>query len=226
MALLTLGSMALDGFEVPAGVRFGGGQRLAVHKLIGGARVIDAMGRDDAALAWCGIFSGSDAGDRARMLDTMRAAGNTLTLAWDAFCYTVVISSLDMDYRNPWWIEYRISCTVQADLAQGVDGFTPALADSVLSDLNSAAAYFDVTGAIAATSAPNGLVQGGGGLTQSEMAVAAAQSAIGQGMVAAGAGLASANLAMLVSSAGSLAQLSCAAGYVGRCLANLDGAGS
>jgi len=226
MALLTLGSMALEGFEAPAGVRFGGGQRLAVHRLIGGARVIDAMGRDDAALVWAGIFSGSDAGERARMLDAMRVAGAPLTLAWDEFCYTVVIGSLDMEYCNPWWVEYRISCTVQADLAQSVDLFTPTLADSVLSDLNSAAAYFDVTGAIAATSAPNGLVQGGGGLTRSEAAVAAAQSAIAQGMAAAGAGLASASLATLVSSAGSLAQLSCAAGYVGRSLANLDGAGS
>ena len=35
MALLTLGGLDLDGFEVPASVRFGGAQRAAGHKLRG-----------------------------------------------------------------------------------------------------------------------------------------------------------------------------------------------
>ena len=61
MGLLTLGSIVFDGFEVPSRVEFGGEQQLAVHKLIGGARVIDALGRDDAALRWRGVLSGAEA---------------------------------------------------------------------------------------------------------------------------------------------------------------------
>jgi hypothetical protein len=224
MALLTLGDLELDGFAIPASVRFGGAQRLAVHKLIGGTRVIDATGRDDAALVWSGILSGAGASDRARTLDAMRVAGTALPLAWDVFCYMVVIGDLKLEYRNPWWIEYRLACIVLSDLAQSLPAYMPALADSIAGDLNAAAAFFDVSGAIAQISAPNALVPGVGGLTASTAAVAAAQQAIGQRIAQAGQGLNTADLASLVCTAGALARLSCASGYVGRTLANLVGA--
>ena len=58
---LLLGPVAFQDFEVPCGVNFGGRQRLALHRLPGGSRVIDALGRDDAQISFSGIFSGSDA---------------------------------------------------------------------------------------------------------------------------------------------------------------------
>ena len=72
---LTLGPVAFAGFEIPSSITLGGRQRLAIHKLPGGLRIIDALGPDPADLAWSGIFTGPDAADRARLLDAMRVGG-------------------------------------------------------------------------------------------------------------------------------------------------------
>src|SRR5277367_6265103 len=115
---LQLGPVSFQDFELPGRIRFGGAQRLAVHVLPGGARVIDAMGPDDADIAWGGAFSGVDAADNARALDLMRVQGGVWTLAWDAFCYLVVIREFAAAYEHSNWVPYRISCTVVQDLAQ------------------------------------------------------------------------------------------------------------
>ena len=103
--------------RISSGINFGGRQRLAVHRLPGGTRVIDALGRDDAQISFSGIFTGADATLRARSLDELRVAGSTLSLTWDVLFYTVVISDFHADYRNGWWIPYRVVCTVLQDEA-------------------------------------------------------------------------------------------------------------
>ena len=226
MAVLNLGGVAFDDFEVPGRMVFGGAQQLAVHRLIGGVRVIDAMGRDDSAVRWSGVFSGSDAGARARMLDAMRAAGGQLNLAWDAFCYTVIIERLDLDFRNPWWIPYHISCAVVMDLAQNIAASVEDLADSILGDLTSASAFVDVSAAIAATSLPDALTQGNSDYAAAGVALANAGGAISQGIASAQTGLDAAELGSVVSASGQLAQLCVARGYVARSAANLLTAGT
>jgi hypothetical protein len=224
MALLIIGGVALTGFEVPSQVVFGGEQRLAIHKLIGGTRVIDAMGRDDSAVKWCGIFSGSDAGARARMLDAMRVAGNPLSLSWDEFCYTVIIDSLSMEFRNPWWIPYDISCTVVSDQAQSLLDYAPDLSDVILADLTSAALYYNVSNSIAATSVSDALTQGNAGYAAATTTLAGTVQSINAAIQASQVNLASTNLATLVSASGTLAQLCAARGYVERSISNLNGA--
>lgn len=226
MAVLNLGGVAFDDFEVPGRMVFGGAQQLAVHRLIGGVRVIDAMGRDDSAVRWSGVFSGSDAGARARMLDAMRAAGGQLNLAWDAFCYTVIIERLDLDFRNPWWIPYHISCAVVMDLAQNIAASVEDLADSILGDLTSASAFVDVSAAIAATSLPDALTQGNSDYAAAGVALANAGGAISQGIASAQTGLDAEELGSVVSASGQLAQLCVARGYVARSAANLLTAGT
>lgn len=83
--VLVLGPVAFADFEIPERIAFGGTQRLAVHKLPGGLRVIDALGRDDRELTWSGIFAGPDATARSRLLDLLRARGAVLPLTWDVF---------------------------------------------------------------------------------------------------------------------------------------------
>ena len=226
MAVLTLGGVAFGAFEVPGNMVFGGAQQLAVHKLIGGMRVIDAMGRDDSAVRWSGVFSGGNAGERARRLDAMRAAGGALNLAWGAFCYNVVIEQLDLDFQNPWWIPYQISCAVVLDLAQNIPVASPDLANSILGDLMAASAFFDVSAAISATSLPDALVQGNGDYAAATIALANTGTAISQGIVTAQAAFGSTDLATIVSASGQLAQLCTAQGYVGRSAANLLDAGN
>jgi len=226
MALLTLGSVAFDDFEIPGQLRFGGAQQLAVHKLIGGLRIVDAMGRDDAAVEWSGVFAGTDAGDRARLLDAMRATGQQQILAWDEFSYSVVIERLDLEYRNPWWIPYRITCTVVLDQAQDVVSYVPDLAESVLNDLTSASAFVDVTGALAATAVPDALTAGNADYAAASIALIDVSNAVSLTIQTAQQNLVSTDLATLVGAAGSLASACIAQGYVQRSLNNLDAAGT
>ena len=223
MALLTLGGLGLDGFEVPASVRFGGAQRAAVHKLLGGARVIDTMGRDDSLLRWSGILSGGDASDRARTLDAMRVAGSVLALAWDAFCYDVVITQLDLEFRNPWWITYQIECTVLIDLAQSVVLAVPDVSGGIIADVTAASAFVGLAAVLVATSLPGALLPGASGIAPAIAGLSAVQAGFGPAIGGAETMLDSADVPTLVSGCGTLAQLSTAQGYVGRALVNLEG---
>jgi len=224
MVLLTLGPLTLEGFEVPSRVRFGGAQALAVHKLPGGVRVIDAMGRDDADLVWSGYFAGPSAGSRARLLDALRVAGAALPLSWDAFCYSVIISTADLDYQNPWWIGYRITCKVVADQAQGVQAVADDFGAAVLDDLASASGFFDLADASAALAAPGALSVGTQANLSAIASLTTASSGISANIAVAEAGLQGSDVAGLVASSQSLAQLCCAQGYVGRATTNLEDA--
>ena len=222
---LTLGGVLLDGFEAPAGLRFGGDQALAVHRLPGGARIIDAMGPDDADIVWRGYLSGADATDRARLLDTMRQAGAAVTLGWDDSSYNVVIARLRFVYSGPWWIQYDISCTVvSTGIGNVASGVQEALA-LVTSDLDTAAAWTSVSAASAAIGVSGAAVAGTQANATAAALIAAASAQVESGMEAAGNGLASADIGSLTISAGTLAELAAARGFVGRAGINLANAG-
>jgi hypothetical protein len=223
---LQLGPVSFQDFALPGKIRFGGAQRLAVHTLPGGVRVIDAMGPNDADIAWGGAFSGPDAADQARALDLMRAEGSMWTLAWDAFCYLVVIASFDASYEHVNWVPYRISCAVVQDLAQAAEGLLASLATSVLGDLASVAGI-DTSVAVTAVGAA-------GALSPGSVAYAGAVVAVGAVVAQAQAGISSAGASLLAAqdpasasaAAGQLAMSADANGYAGRALANLDKAGT
>jgi hypothetical protein len=223
---LQLGPVSFQDFALPGRIRFGGKQRLAVHTLPGGVRVIAAMGRNDAEIAWRGAFSGADAADRARGIDLMRVEGSTWTLSWDAFCYLVVISDFDASYEHVNWVPYRISCTVVQDLAQSAVGLVASLATSVLGDLASVAGI-DTSAAVAAVGAA-------GAMSAGTVAYAGAVSAVGSVVAQAQAGMSSAGASLLAAqdpataatAAGQLASNADANGFAGRALANLDNAGA
>ena len=222
MALLTLGNIAFDGFEVPARVRFGGAQRTAVHKLLGGGRAVDTMGRDDHSLVWSGILSGNNASGRARALDAMRVAGNVLPLAWDAFCYDVVVVDLTFEFCSPWWITYKIACIVVMDLAQSVGEVSASTADTIIADLTTASTFLNVGALLASATIPGALVDGASGLPSLIAGLSTLQASVGPGIAAAENNLDSADLSTLVSSSGTMAQLCAGAGYLGRSLTNLE----
>ena len=75
VVLLTLGGIIFQDFEVPDNIGIGGEQALVVHKLPGGARVIDAMGADHRDITWSGRFRSGNAEARARLLDSYRIGG-------------------------------------------------------------------------------------------------------------------------------------------------------
>jgi hypothetical protein len=133
---VSVGGIFLSGLEVPEKLNWGGAQKTTVHKLPGGARVIDAMGPDDAEIKWTGFLSGPLANYGARALDAMRSAGVAVPLSWPGFTRTVVISSFTVtSERNGFWLPYSIGCIVQPMPAGPPQ---PGLLGQVAADVSSA----------------------------------------------------------------------------------------
>jgi hypothetical protein len=238
---LILGPVVFQDFEATAGIRFGGEQRLAVHKLLGGNRIIDALGRDDSEIVLSGVFSGGDATLRARTLDELRVFGTVLPLTWDVFYFSVVIRNFEVDYRNPFWVPYRLCCTVLRDEAGAIIDTALSLATSVLADVGAAAAQglggVDLTAAQSAIAAPGAITLGTSAYSGAVSSLGSAQSQIATGLASTGLLLDSAStvlrttndpvtgtasLQSATSAAGRLGALSSMRGYVGRAVANLD----
>lgn len=114
-------TFVFSGAEVPEEITFGGAQMLSENKLIGGRRITDAMGPDDAPLQWSGIFLYNSALSRARFLDSLRRTGGVCTLAWDELRYSVIVSDFHANYKKPYHIPYSITCSVIEDQTQLVD---------------------------------------------------------------------------------------------------------
>lgn len=222
---LLLGPVQFAAFELPERIIFGGSQLLSVHQLLGGLRVIDAMGPDDTDVTWGGIFSGSDAALRARLLDTLRATGAPLPLIWDGFFYTVVIRSFLAEYQNPHWLPYRISCAVLRDEARAVIAAAVNLASSALTDLATAAsAGFDTSTAQTALAASGSTALGTVPYAQAQSAIAQGQSGIEAGLTSAAGNLGSSDFPTVLAAVQQLAGLAVARGYVARAGVNLTNA--
>ena len=219
---LTLGPVAFAGFELPSSITLGGRQRLAVHKLPGGLRIIDALGADPADLAWSGIFTGPDAADRARILDALRVAGFELLLAWDAFLYTVVIESFQADYRSPWWIPYRLTCSVLRDEAATLVTAALSLAPAIAADLVAAGSFAVV--AAAAVAAPGATTAGTVPYAAATASLASTVSSLDGQVAAAEPGIQAADVPSAALACGRLAQLTAARAYTARAARNLAAA--
>jgi hypothetical protein len=132
---LTLGGVVFQDFEIPESVNFGGDQQLVVHKLPGGARVIDAMGPDDSDIHWSGRFRGANAEGRALLLEYLRRQGSQILLSWSLHRYQVVIREFKADFRQSYEIPYSIACTVVLDEVQAVAATVAGFAEAMAADL-------------------------------------------------------------------------------------------
>jgi len=162
MSTLIIGGISLSEWEIPEKINFGGKQKVVVHKLIGGTRVVDAMGPDPTDVTWSGRFRGPSAVDRAQALDAMRAAGAEVPLFYLSTFVTVVITDFRADAERPYEIPYSITCTVVSDSINDALGpIVPSL-DSIVSTALNVAAAFSASGADASqvsTAAAVGAVQ-------------------------------------------------------------------
>ncbi len=219
---LTLGPIDFAGFELPSAITLGGRQRLAIHRLPGGLRIIDALGADHADLAFNGIFSGPDAADRARILDALRIAGVALPLAWDAFLYTVVIESFEADYRSPWWIPYRLTCSVLRDEAAIPIGPILSLVASLAADIAQAGAYTDISSPAASLADPAATTAGTAANATAQSAFAGSTALLDSSIAATGASLNTPDLPAATAAAAQLARLTAARGYMARANRNLS----
>ncbi|CAB3784298.1 LysM peptidoglycan-binding domain-containing protein [Pararobbsia alpina] len=147
---LALGDFTFQDMEIPESIPFGGSQRLSVKKLVGGVRVIDAMGADPRPAEWSGIFfptqDGQSPFDRAQAIQQMKDAGVPVALSFDQVYLLVYISSFEPDYRFA-RIPYRITCEVLQDLTAPVYIDPQPNADDLINgDLNSANTLTAATG--------------------------------------------------------------------------------
>lgn len=129
---LILGDFQFDGYEIPESIPFGGSQRLVTHSFPGGARAVQAMGRDDSAIGWSGLFFGPAALERAKYLDNLRVAGGALKLTYLDFNYTVVIERFEAVVKKFNRIPYSIALHVVQDNTKPVSTITPTGFDAAL----------------------------------------------------------------------------------------------
>jgi hypothetical protein len=136
---LILGDFLFARFEIPEKIGFGGDHKLAVHELVGGQRVIDAMGRSDAPLEWSGILTGPTALERARYLDNLRVAGKELLLTWSEFSYFVIVQSFRCSFERAYKLPYTITCIVVEDATSPVKTIaSPGVDEAMRDDMTSA----------------------------------------------------------------------------------------
>jgi len=138
--VLSLGGIVFQNFSPPERMPWGGRQAMAVHKLLGGQRVIDTMGPDDRDIIWHGFFFENDALQIVQSLDALRVAGQALPLSWGAESAIFVISEFNPDMRRfPVYIEYSITCVVSQNGSQGALGaIATGVGSLVTADLSSA----------------------------------------------------------------------------------------
>ena len=240
--VLLLGPIAFRDFEVPSGINFGGRQRLTVHRLPGGARVIDTLGRDDAQISFSGIFSGSDATLRARAVDELRADGLPLELTWDVFFYTVVIADFRADYTNRWWIPFSVTCTVLRDEASALIQSAASLATAGTADIIAAVnqasnAGIDLLSLQTVLTTTGATIRGTAAYTAARSGLVSAQASIDSAIITAGIALSNLNLGdpgsaddgatellLATSTAGRLSSLTIAGAFVRRIAINLSDA--
>lgn len=223
--ILTLGGVPFQEMEVPEKISFGGKQRVAVQNLIGGGRVVEALGLDDGEISFSGIFSGSDAVSRVQLLDAARALGAALPLVWDRFFYMVIIESFAAEYRKPNLIPFSITCVVVDDPLATLAALAAPIADVVGNDLTLAGALtgqagFSLGGISAAGLAGFSAVQNAlsGAIGSSGTTLLAANSALSQASDA-GAGIAAVN--QIGDASSQLAARAWMGGYVNRAASNL-----
>ena len=133
---VSIGGIVLDDFAEPEKLTSGGTQQLAIHRLLGGQRQIDAMGPDERNLEFSGILRGPGAAAKGRSLDALRIAGKAVQLAWLSERRTVVVQSCELDWtRGGYRVPYRIACVVVPTPAAAT---SPGLLQQIGNDVSSA----------------------------------------------------------------------------------------
>lgn len=119
--VVLLGDFVFQEHEIPASINFGGSQMLGVHQLIGGARVVDSMGHNEADITWSGMFynnvtTGLNAIERAKIVNNLRVLGLELPFIFYDLIYTVKIKEFTARFERYYQIPYTITLQVIQDL--------------------------------------------------------------------------------------------------------------
>lgn len=122
---IQLGAFEFVGQAVPQSIKIGGTQNLAVHQLVGGKRIIDAMGPQPEPLSWSGWLVGEQAMEQYLYLNALRAQGKELAFSFGDLSYQVVVSSFTADFQRRYQMPYTITLEVVTD--ESLKGGLPAV---------------------------------------------------------------------------------------------------
>ncbi|TDR79999.1 hypothetical protein [Paludibacterium purpuratum] len=109
---LTLGDFEFQGLEVPEAITVGAQQQTAVHKLVGGGRIVDVLGVEYDNLTWSGWLVGASAQTRAKRLEALRDAGKPLLFNLDHYALTVLIAGVTTRFEHAYRLGYGIDLLV------------------------------------------------------------------------------------------------------------------
>lgn len=132
---LTLGQVTFANFEIPEKINFGGSQALSVKQLVGGKRIIDAMGRIDDDITWSGILFESTASFRALFLDNLRISGAPTILTFGLFSFSVVVKEFKASFERFYQIPYSITVTVIENLNNPVTTLLPVSYNDAINNI-------------------------------------------------------------------------------------------
>lgn len=134
---IMIGNFEIQGFAAPERIPYGGTQRLGVHQLPGGIRVIDSMGSDDHDLSIKGqLINGlgvDSAVEAARQLDYLRKQGAPINVSWDVYAYICVIETFSPVYEYQSRIVFDMILKVVIDLTAPVQTQSQNQIDSLIS---------------------------------------------------------------------------------------------
>lgn len=144
---MSLGDFHFTAFEVPENIQHGMKQITVTHTLIGGRRVVDAMGASYDPIKWDGILLSQDAEERRDSLKRMAASGRSYTLTWGNTALDVVIEDVQFDEKSAFQIAYSISvCVLEVAVTEAAQGSALQAATTDLGNAVGVAAPTGLTG--------------------------------------------------------------------------------
>ena len=137
---LVLGGIVFDDWSTPDRMPFGGAQITAVHKLPGGARVVDTLGPDEMDIQFTGVMYAGNAVGVAESLDALRLTGAQVPLMFAGRFYMVIVARTKVDIRRfPQLATYHVTCLVTQNTMAGNLNANPSTVTALVSaDLSTA----------------------------------------------------------------------------------------
>ena len=135
-----IGSVVLQGVEVPSELVFAGQQQTVVHKLPGGDRVINTLGADPGPITFSGMLTGPATSSRYQALDAMRVAGSPVSLMAAGQSFQAIVTAFRYTFQQRGAVvpyELTVEIIPQLASAQSTAG-TSILSSLIGSDAASA----------------------------------------------------------------------------------------
>ena len=155
---VAIGPVVLTGLEVPEVFDRSSSMQPAIHRLIGGGRVVQLLGANPRGRELRGILTGSGAVERAVTLEALRDSGASVSLTIGAWSETVVVTALELRYAaRGSIIHYRLQAEALPEVSVSLATTVSAVIGAAVADLGQAISSIGLSGLSALGSAASAL---------------------------------------------------------------------